>query len=73
MIATYNSEIDAFTALYNANLVLGFVVSFFSMIVSSYVLIKSFHSHKYIPIMIIVGLLGLHSLDVFITVIMMSL
>jgi hypothetical protein len=73
IIATYNAEINTFKALYNANLTIGFVTGFISIIVSSYVLIKTYQSHNYKPIIFVVTLLGLHSLDIFITVILMSL
>jgi len=73
IIATYNSEITNFTALYNANLIIGFTTGVFSIIVATYVLLKTKRTNQYKPIMIIVGLLGLHSLDILITVICMSL
>lgn len=47
VIATYKSEINNFTALYNANLVIAFVVGFISMIASCYVLFKTYHTHSY--------------------------
>lgn len=47
VIATYKSEINNFTALYNANLVIGFVVGFISMIASCYVLFKTYRVHSY--------------------------
>lgn len=39
IIATYNSEINTFTALYNANLVIGIATGVTSMIVATYVLV----------------------------------